>query len=445
MPKSLGTYLADLERLLPGELVRIEREVDPAGYDCTAIVKHLAALKKFPAVLFERPRAFDGRPSDVRLLLSAESTQGKIQAALGVPFEMTRAEMGNECLRREASPIPITIVGPGQAPVKEAVRSGAAASLHELPLMRHHHLDSGPYLLMVTAMRHRASGAHTTSFHRMEVKGPRLASFALSPQPWELFQAYEDADEECPVATILGHHPAFNVGAVSRVGADSVGYERIGAYLQESLRVTPSETWGDRLLVPADAEVIVEGALLPHRRLSDGPFGEATGYTGPGLHQSALHYEVRAITHRRDAIAQSILTPEGEKPWLELAREAAYLQRAREVVPTVSAVCKAGRHAYFNVFVAMKKTSDGDPARVAAALLAFEQTKHVFVFDQDVDVFDPAAVLQALAWRVQPHAQVHVLPRKLKGSWLDPSVRALYSDDLTSGLIVDATRPLRPE
>lgn len=441
MPKSLGTYLTDLEQLRPGELVRVDREVDPGNYDCTAIVKQLATLKKFPALLFERPRGLDGRVSDVRLLLSAESTQGKVQVALGLPSSTSRGEMGNECLRRDSSPIPPTLLPAEQAPVKEVSRRGEDASLFELPLMRHHDLDSGPYILMVSVMRNRASGAHTTSFHRMEVKGPRLAAFVLAPRPWEVFQAYEDRDEECPVATVLGHHPAFNIGAVSRAGSDDVGYERIGACLQESLRVTPSATWGERLLVPADAEVVVEGALVPHQRLSDGPFGEAAGYTEPELHEGVLRYEVRAITCRRRAIAQSILTPEGEKPWLELAREATYLRRAREVVPTVAAVCKAGRQAYFNVFVAMKKTSEGDPGRVAAALLAFDQAKHVFVFDDDVDVYDPAAVLAALAWRVQPHAQVHVGKPMMKGSWLDPSLRAKGSGR-GSTMIVDATRPL---
>src|SRR3954452_13982888 len=152
MPKSLGTYLANLEQRLPGDLVIVDREVDPGNYDCTAIVKHLAALKKFPAVLFERARGLDGRVSDVRLLLSAESTQGKVQVALGMPPGTTRGEMGDECLQRESSPIPPTIVKADQAPVKEVVRRGEVASLFALPLMRHHDLDSGPYILMVSVI-----------------------------------------------------------------------------------------------------------------------------------------------------------------------------------------------------------------------------------------------------------------------------------------------------
>ncbi len=72
--------------------------------------------------------------------------------------------------------------------------------------------------------------------------------------------------------------------------SDNSDYALIGAYLREPLRLTPSTTWGERLLVPADAEVVVEGALLPHKRLSDGPFGESAGYLGPRRDEGILHY-----------------------------------------------------------------------------------------------------------------------------------------------------------
>jgi UbiD family decarboxylase len=443
MPKSLQTYLADVERLLPNELVRITETVDPANYDCTAIVKHLDALKKFPVVVFERPLDYHGKPGPVRLVLNAEISLGKARVALGAPFSSTRAQLVEECLRREAASIPPIVVPPDEAPIKENVRAGDEASLYDLPLMRHHEHDSGPYFLMTTASRYRGSDVYNVSFHRMEVKAPRLASWLATPRAaWEVFKDYEDHGEECPVATVLGHHPAFNMGASYRGFSDNSDYALIGAYLQEPLRVTPSTVWGERLMVPADAEVVIEGALLPQRRLSDGPFGEAAGYLGPWRDEAILHYDVRAITYRNDAIAQSIITPEGEKPWLELPGEAGYLRRAREVVPTVTAVCKSGRHAYFNVFVSMRKVREGDPGRVAAAMLAFDQTKNVFVFDEDVDVYNPAEMFWALATRVQPHRQVQIIQDLMRGSWLDPSSADLAADGRTSCMIVDATRPL---
>jgi len=83
MPKDLRSYLADVHREVPDELVCIDREVNPAGYDCTAIIKHLDAAKKFPVVVFERPLDLHGAVSPVKLMLNAEISQSKAQIALG--------------------------------------------------------------------------------------------------------------------------------------------------------------------------------------------------------------------------------------------------------------------------------------------------------------------------------------------------------------------------
>ena len=443
MPKDLRTYVDELEETLPDELVRITAEVNPANYDVTAIIKHLDALKKFPVLVFERPLNLKGEVSDIRLMMNAEITQNKAQLALGLPFDMDRARMGDECLRREAKPIEPVVVSKAEAPVKEVVKIGEEADLRDLPIMRHHFMDGGPYVVMATVSVDRETGIYNTSYHRMEIKGPRVTSCLVTPRHlWRIFRAYEEAGEECPVATILGHHPGFNMGAAFRGGFEVDEYRIIGGYLQEPLRLVPSETWGERLMVPADAEVIIEGAFLPGRRQVDGPFGEAPGYLGPQRYHDSLHYEVRAITHRRNAIMQSIITPEGDKPWLDLPREAAYLRRAREAVPSVTAVCKAGRHSHFNIFISMKKVSEGDPGRAAAAVLSFDHSKNVFVFDEDIDVYNPGDILWALATRVQPHAQVQIIKDFMKGNELDPSLLDEESEVRTSCMIVDATRPL---
>lgn len=440
MPKSLQTFIDDLAARHPGEVVRVGREVNPANYDVTAIIKHLDAQRRFPVLIFERALGLDGRPSDVRLTMNCEITQNKIQVALGVGADVGRAALGEECLRREARPIEPIVVDPAEAPVKQVVRTGEAASLYELPIMRHHYMDGGPYLVMASVLRDRVSGVYNVSYHRMEVKGPRLTTLYASPRhTWKIFRDYEERGEECPVVTVLGHHPAFNMGAAYKGPFETDEYDIIGGYLGEPLRLVPSETWGERLLVPADAEVVIEGALLPGKRLTDGPFGEAPGYLGPQRFSNAAHYEVRAITRRREAMIQSIITPEGDKPWLDLPREAAYLRRCREAVPGVTAVCKGGRHSHYSIYISMRKTAEGDPGRAAAAALTFDHTKNVFVFDEDVDVYDPTDILWAFTTRVQPERQVILLKDLFRGNMLDPS---LVDDIRTSGMIVDATRPL---
>ena len=440
MPKSLRSFLDDMRREYPAEVVTVSKAVNPLTYDITAIVKQLGALKRFPVLIFDNPLNAHGVATDMKVVMSAENSQKKIQVALGVPVSMDRAEMARECLRRETAKIGPVIVSKVAAPVKEIIRAGREVDLYELPLLKHHEMDGGPYIDMSSVAKDRASGVYNCSYHRMEVKDRNHTGFLMTLQHmWRIFRAYEEAGEECPVATVIGHHPAYQMGACYGGPFDISEYDIIGGYLQEPLRLVPSETWGERLLVPADAEIVIEGALLPGRRMIEGPFGEVNGYLGLQGYQQSAHYEVRAITRRKGALHTSILTPEGDKPWMDLAREGAYLRRAREAVEGVQAVCTSGRHALLNVFISMKKMSEGDPGRAAAAVLTWDWAKNVFVFDEDIDVYNPTEILWAIATRVQPHLQVSIIKEIMRGSLIDPS---MIDARKTSVMIVDATKPL---
>ncbi|MCH8056142.1 MAG: UbiD family decarboxylase [Deltaproteobacteria bacterium] len=440
MPKNLRTFLEEMRREIPEEVVHVSKVVNPSKHDVTAIIMHLAAEKKFPILIFDQPLNLHGRVSKIKLVMNCEMTLRRIQIALGVSRDTNRAELAVECLRREEKRLKPVVVNKTEAPVKEVIHTGSEVDLYELPLMRHHEMDGGPYIDMSSVGRDRERGVYNVSYHRMEVKDRSHTACLLSLQHmWRIFKGYEEHGEECPIATVTGHHPAYQMGACYRGPFEVDEYEVIGGYLQEPLRLTPSETYGERLLVPADAEIVIEGALIPGKRVVEGPFGEVNGYTGSQGFQHSPLYEVRAITHRRDAMHQSIITPEGDKPWLDLAREGAYLRRCREAVPGVRAVCKSGRHALLNVFISMKKMSEGDPGRAAAAALSFDQCKNVFIFDDDIDVYNPTEILWALATRVQPHRQVSIIQEIMRASFVDPS---LTDASKTSAMIVDATRPL---
>jgi 2,5-furandicarboxylate decarboxylase 1 len=347
--------------------------------------------------------------------------------------------MADKCLEMEEHRVPPTIISKKDAPIKENTMVGKDVDLYQIPIMRHHEMDGGPYIVLSTVTKDRKSGIYNCSYHRMEVKSKTTTALYASPRHlWKIFKDYEENNQEMPVATVLGHHPAYHMGACYSGPFEVSEYDVIGGYLGEPLRLVASETFGDDLLIPADAEVVIEGVLKPGGRVVEGPFGEAPGYLGPQRYTTCVEYEVRAINYRNGAMYQSVITPEGDKPWMDLPREGAYLRRCREAVPGVTAVCKQGRHAHYNVFISMKKLSEGDPGRAAAAALTFDHTKNVFVFDEDIDVFNPTEILWAIATRVQPHLQVNILKPLFRGNFLDPSLR----DEIkTSGMIVDATRP----
>jgi len=442
MVKNLRTFIKDVQEKLPGEFIRIKKEINPGDYEVTAIIKKLDEMKKFPVILFENVLNLHGEKSEVRVLMNELISQSKVQVVLDIPLTTDRVQIAEKCLELEEKKVKPVVVKKEEAPVKKIIQLGEEADLYDLPILRHHYMDGGPYIVMPTVVRDRESRVYNLSFHRMEVKNPRLTGFYSSPRHlWKIFKDFEDRNEPCPAATIIGHHPAFNMGSAYKGPFFTDEYDIIGGYLGEPLRLVPSETFGDNLLVPADAEIIIEGVLLPNERITEGPFGEATGYLGPQRYDSCLKFEVRAITCRKDAMYVSIITPEGDKPWMDMPREGAYLRRVREAVPSVKAVCKGGRHAHYNIFISMKKMAPGDPGRAAAAALSFDHSKNVFVFDEDINVFNPTEILWALATRVQPHKQVSIIKDILRGNMLDPSLQVTQEDIKTSGMIIDATRP----
>src|ERR671913_212990 len=392
MAKDLRAFIADCQRELPGEVIHIQKEVNPANYDVTAIIKHLGAQKKFPIIIFDNPLNLNGKVGPMKLTMNCEISQGKTQIALGMPKDASRPKMAEKCLEMEEHRIPPSIVDKKNAPVKENVMVGKDVDLYQIPIMRHHEMDGGPYIVLSTITKDRKSGIYNCSYHRMEVKSKNSTALYASPRHlWKIYKDYEDNNMEMPVATVLGHHPAYHMGACYSGPFEVSEYEVIGGYLGEQRYTT------------------------------------------------CVDYEVRAINYRSGAMYQSVITPEGDKPWMDLPREGAYLRRCREAVPGVTAVCKQGRHAHYNVFISMKKMSEGDPGRAAAAALTFDHTKNVFVFDDDIDVFNPTDVLWAIATRVQPHLQISITPPIFRGNFLDPS---LLDEIKTSGMIVDATKPL---
>jgi len=115
------------------------------------------------------------------------------------------------------------------------------------------------------------------------------------------------------------------------------------------------------------------------------------------------------------------------------------LRAAAALGPVLDLACGSGRHALLNVFISMKKMAEGDPGRAAAAVLTWDWAKNVFVFDEDIDVYNPTEILWALATRVQPHWQVSIIKEIMRGSLIDPS---MVDARKTSVMIVDATKPL---
>jgi len=115
------------------------------------------------------------------------------------------------------------------------VKSGNNADLRDLPIVRHHEMDGGPYIDMTVAMRDPDQGFYNASFHRTQYKEPQKLGIHLSPRHnWTILRKNEERNLPTPVAIIVSHHPAFYLGAlnVAPFGVDD--YELIGGIMNES-------------------------------------------------------------------------------------------------------------------------------------------------------------------------------------------------------------------
>lgn len=441
MRKNLEVFLQKLHQRLPHDLVRIERPVSPAHFEVTALLQHLENERKFPALLFEKPLNLHGKPSAFPLLSNLFATRGRCALALGMEPDDEGLKLSLEYARREDMLLPPEVIPVREAPVKEIVKQGDEANIYDFPVVRHHAMDPAPYLDMTPVMKDPEGGFYNVAFLRNMVQGPRRLGIHMSPRHnWQIHRKNEEKKRPTPVAIVVSHHPAFYLGAlnVSPFGVDD--YARIGAIMGAPLRLTASESWGEDFMVPADAEIVIEGHVLPDVKEVEGPFGEFTGYYGPQRLRNVI--EITAITHRRKAIFQHIFTGHRDT-WVlgGIPKEGSLFNLIRGVVPTTKAVhFPISGCCRFNCYISIDKKVDGETKQAAlAALGGCDFVKHVVVVDSDVNIYNEEEVLWAIATRVQADQDVDII-KNVKGNTLDPS----QTDNImTAKMIIDATRPLQ--
>jgi 2,5-furandicarboxylate decarboxylase 1 len=436
----LRSFLALVERSLPGELVKIGSSVSPR-FGVTAVLQHLDDTGRYPLVIFDDVYDLAGNPGR-RVVSNLFADRRFCALALGLPLEASEAALTFEFAERVNTPSSVEMVSAEDSPVKEVVKLGAEADLRELPVVTHHEGDGGPYLTQPVISRDPDDGTHNVAFHRLMVRGPRETGIYMAPfHTMDNYVKHERKGEPCPIAAVLGHHPTMSMAAATRVPKDVSELEIAGSLARRPLRMVASETWGEDLLVPADAEIVVEGEILPDAREEEGPFGEWTGFSGPAHLRPVVR--VTAITHRHDPILVTNFVGHRDLSNLQgLSWEADVLRRVRDAVPSVVAVrAPVSGRSGFHFYVSIKKNHAGEPRTAAYAALGLGYPKMIVVVDEDVDVFSDAQVLEAIATRVQASRDVEIV-RGLKGSTLDPS---MYGSTVHDALIVDATTPLDSE
>jgi UbiD family decarboxylase len=322
---------------------------------------------------------------------------------------------------------------------QEIVITGERLDVARLPIARHFAGDAGKYVSAgILVANDPDTGIRNLSFQRMQLKGPRKFGVRLHSRGhiWDYARRAEERGQALEVAVVLGGHPTLQMAATARVGIDVDEYDIAGGLLGQPVDLVKAKTID--VDVPAWAEIVIEGRILPGVREPEGPFGEFPGYS---TSRSTEHvFEVTAVTRRQNALFLDLVPGKAADHLVlcRIFREPHLVERLREVVPTVRAVHLPQSGTTFHAFVSMKKTAEGQPRSVLLTLFGLEPNiKLGVIVDEDINVYEPEEVMWAMATRMQADTNTFIVP-KVFCNRLDPS----SVEGMSARLGVDATKPL---
>lgn len=413
-----------LDHLAARDLLAVARPGVALRFGLAAIAKRLDGVK---ATLFPAP---DGHAMPV--VSGLVSHRGWIAEAMGA----APRDVLERFLQAALHPLPWREVT--AAPAQQRVHRDAIDLGRLLPLPTHNEHDSGPYITAgLLIARNPRTGIQNVAIHRLQLSGPNRLGALLLPRHTSLyFETAESSGEALPVAIVIGVDPLTLLASQAVVPVDHDELEIAGALQGSPLEVVKCLT--SELRVPAAAEIVIEGRLLPKTRAPEGPFGEFPQYYGERADRHVI--EVDAVTMRRDAIFHTILGGGLEHLLLgAIPREASLLAHLQRSFPGVRDVhLSQGGVCRYHLHVQLKKRNEGEAKNVIlGAFAGHYDVKQVIVVDEDVDIHNPTEVEWAVATRAQPDRDLVVIANA-QVSRLDPSAE----NGVGSKLGIDATIPL---
>ncbi|MGB0629353.1 MAG: UbiD family decarboxylase [Alphaproteobacteria bacterium] len=379
-------------------------------------------------------------PEGQELAGNIMGSRKRLAASLNVDERDLLAEVTK---RLRAPKDPVEIAGK-DAPVQQIVLRDNEANLTALPVHLQHGEDGAPY---ISATLDFSVDPHTgntnVGMRRLMLRGRRDAGIDLNA-PSDLRAIYGGAHgsgDRLPVAFAVGFHPADAIAALSMTPpADELAL--MGGVRGAPVPVVKCIT--NDLLVPADAEYIIEGYLDADGWTEpEGPYGEYVGYYGRLKQNPVFH--LTAITRREDAVFQTatiggrnMATTDTAQLCALRTEQAVWTALENAVREPVAVYCPPATGGMYNIRIALNQRMPGEARNaIAAAFGSTADTKHVFVVDPDIDVFDDAQMEWALGTRFQSHRDF-VSSSGYRAVPLDPSLQGERSGSKAG---FDLTRP----
>ncbi|MBI2231487.1 MAG: UbiD family decarboxylase [Deltaproteobacteria bacterium] len=408
-----------------GELLSIEEEVD-LRFELSEYLKQFDAMHG-PALLFKSVKGHGGQIAGNLI-----GTKKRLALAFGVKDEEKLLET---FLKRRARKIEPRKVRSG--PVKQViVREQKEVDLTALPIPTYHEGDGGPYISCgILVSKSPSSGLRSMGLHRLQIKGKRRMGVHLSNPPISAFAAEAERDgKPLDVAVALGVHPVLLLASVvTSPNEDKLAIA--SSLLGSAVEMVRCATVDCE--VPAHAELVIEGRVLPNVREKEGPFGETSGYY---FSDDSCVIEATGVSHRKEPILQALHPtvqevallggPAGEAEMLRMLR-----QRGFAVQDLVVNQSSNRTH----VALSLRKKHDGEARQLLYFLLSgVPYIKHAVVVDDDVNVHDAQEIEWAISTRFQADNDLVIVPN-LPARSIDPSKKA---GEFTTKAGLDATVPM---
>lgn len=413
--------LKEMEKM--GVLLQCNKEVE-LEYELGAVLKHFNN---------KRPMVF------TQVANNPYRVAGGLYGSREIIYRLLDMNHENRLFRfmdAIANPKPYRVVNHG--PVKENIIRGNIDIPRLFPIPKFQEKDSSSYITAgVLVVKDPETGKYFTSIRRFQINGRNeVSALIASPKLTNDFLKLEKENRKMEVAIVLGYDAEFLMA--SQIPSATYGvdkYEIDSALRGEPLELVKCESVD--LLVPAYAEIVMEGYLVPGVRELEGPFGELMGYYGAQAPHPIIRIET--ISHRNNPIMQVAFPCREEHVSNGLIREVELYNSLKNQVNVVDVNVTEGGGYRFNAFASIKKENEGDgKSAILAALGSNKDLKQVVIVDHDVDIFDLQDIEWAITTRSQASLDMVVVPSAL-GSSLEPShdLRGV-SDKLG----IDATKPL---
>ena len=418
--KDLREFISFLEQR--GELLRITTEV---SWDLEiAEIADRLVKRGGPALLFQNVKGYD-----TPVLINIFSSDKRMAWALGVEqldevVERIHGLLGlmhgppQGLINRVRTLGQLVHLGGFQpktvsrAPCQEVVLAGEDVDLFKFPILKCWPEDGGRYItLPLVITKDPRTGVQNYGTYRLQVFDRNTT--ALHWQTHKVGASHYRASgglqqERMPVAVALGGDPATIWTGSAPIPPDMDEMAVAGFIREEAVELVKAKTCD--LLVPAHAEIVLEGYVIPGDERPEGPFGDHTGYYSAAEPYPVFH--VTAITHRRDPIYPTIIVgrPPSEDFWMGKVTERIFLPVIQVLMPEVVDINMPAEGAFHNLLiVSVKKEYPGHARKVILGLWGLglmSLTKTIIAVDHFVDVQNVSEVVWRVTANIDPASDV---------------------------------------